>query len=72
VVSLVPLSKADVFLEKVKRSYPLYQGLSEEDLDEAAFATLPGSGAGGEFSASHSRQRANDDIVYLVGDEIGE
>lgn len=48
VVSLVPMSKTEDFLEKVKRMYPLYKGLSEEEVDEAAFATLPGSGAGGE------------------------
>jgi galactokinase len=53
-VSLIPILEAEEFLETIKRTYPLYRGLSEEDLNEAAFATLPGSGAGGEWFVSQS------------------
>ena len=48
IVSLVPVETAEQFMETIRKTYPLYRGLSEKDLDEAAFATLPGSGAGGE------------------------
>jgi galactokinase len=46
VISLVPISEAESFLNRVKKQYGPYQGLSEAKLDEAAFVTLPGSGAG--------------------------
>ena len=42
----MPVSKAQSFLEEIKRRNPPYQGLSAATIDEAAFATLPGSGAG--------------------------
>ncbi|RSH93929.1 galactokinase [Saitozyma podzolica] len=46
VISLVPISEAESFLNRVKKQYGPYQGLSDAKLDEAAFVTLPGSGAG--------------------------
>jgi galactokinase len=46
VISLVLVSKAEDFLKEVKKRYGPYQDLSEEKVLEAAFATLPGSGAG--------------------------
>ncbi|KAI0081041.1 Galactokinase [Panus rudis PR-1116 ss-1] len=44
-VSLVPESKVEEFIEKVKSRYPKYQGLEEAKLREAIFATKPGIGA---------------------------
>lgn len=46
VISLVRIEQVPTFLEKVKAGYKAYDGLSQEELDEAAFATLPGVGAG--------------------------
>lgn len=48
-MSLVPANKVDSFIKSVKEKYPGYQGLSDEKLNEAIFATRPGSGAFGEF-----------------------
>ena len=56
VVSLVPVGKAQEFLDSIKMKYPLYRGLGEDALNEAAFATLPGSGAGGELFPSALRR----------------
>ncbi|KAH8092569.1 Galactokinase [Cristinia sonorae] len=44
-VSLVPASEVTTFIQSVKERYPGYQGLSEEKLNEAIFATRPASGA---------------------------
>ncbi|THH27228.1 hypothetical protein EUX98_g6966 [Antrodiella citrinella] len=44
-VSLVPSSHVDTFIQSVKEQYPGYRGLSEEKINEAVFATRPGSGA---------------------------
>lgn len=46
VISLVPVAAVDGFLESVKAAYKPYAGLSDEELEDAAFATLPGVGAG--------------------------
>jgi len=46
-VSLVPEDKVDGFIQKVKETYPRYQNLDKQSLDEAIFATKPGSGACG-------------------------
>lgn len=48
-VSLVPSSHVTTFIQSVKGRYPGYKGLSEEKLNEAIFATRPGSGAFGEL-----------------------
>lgn len=48
VISLVQEDKAQAFLADVKAKYSKYQGLSEAQQHEAAFATLPGNGAGSE------------------------
>ena len=48
IISLVETSKANQFLDEVKSKYGPYQGLSEEKVKEAAFAT-PGCGAGSEY-----------------------
>jgi hypothetical protein len=48
-VSLVRTAEVDGFMQKVKEAYKPYQGLSEEKLKEAMFATKPGAGACGEF-----------------------
>jgi galactokinase len=46
VISLLPVEEVPRFLENVKREYAPYARLSEAELEEAAFATLPGVGAG--------------------------
>ncbi|WVF71975.1 hypothetical protein IAT40_006785 [Kwoniella sp. CBS 6097] len=46
VISLLPQSKVTSFLEEIRRSYKPYRDLSDEDYQAAAFATLPGQGAG--------------------------
>lgn len=46
VISLLPVAEVPAFLEAVKRDYKPYTALSAEELEEAAFATLPGVGAG--------------------------
>ena len=48
VISLVPVSQVTEFLTKINAAYKPFEGLSEAEVDEAAFATLPGSGAGSE------------------------
>lgn len=52
VISLVKRSESERFLRYVKREYQSFKGLSREKVDEAAFVTLPGSGAGCECFAS--------------------
>jgi galactokinase len=49
VISLVKTSEAEAFLDRVKKAYGPYQGLSKEAVEAAAFATLPGSGAGSKL-----------------------
>ncbi|TCD61100.1 galactokinase [Steccherinum ochraceum] len=44
-VSLVPASQVDSFIQAVKEAYPGYRWLGEAKLNEAIFATRPGSGA---------------------------
>ncbi|KAF9553974.1 galactokinase gal [Agrocybe pediades] len=44
-VSLVPEDKVESFIDQVKKTYPVYQGMNEQQLGEAIFATKPGSGA---------------------------
>ena len=44
-VSLVPAAIVPQFIADIKKRYSKYQGLSEEVLDQAIFATLPSSGA---------------------------
>lgn len=51
VVSLVPESISQQFLKTVKEKYSRYRGLDEAALEAAAFATVPGSGAGGQCAA---------------------
>lgn len=46
VISLLPAEKVPGFIEAVTKAYPAYEGLSKEKLDEVAFASMPGSGAG--------------------------
>ncbi|OCF32013.1 galactokinase [Kwoniella heveanensis BCC8398] len=46
VISLIPAEQADSFLAQVRTRYGGFKGLSEEQLQEAAFVTVPGSGAG--------------------------
>ncbi|WWD19422.1 galactokinase [Kwoniella shandongensis] len=46
VISLIPADRAEGFLKNVRSKYAGFKGLSEEELDEAAFVTIPGSGAG--------------------------
>ena len=36
------------FIERVRRAYPIYQGLSDEELKDVVFATQPSNGAFGE------------------------
>lgn len=45
------LNEADVpsFLDKLKKEYPPYQSLSDEQFAAAVFATKPGEGAFGEL-----------------------
>ena len=49
VISLIAVSQVTEFLDRIKKAYKPFEGLSEAELDEAAFATLPGSGAGSEL-----------------------
>ncbi|SJL09968.1 uncharacterized protein ARMOST_13350 [Armillaria ostoyae] len=44
-VSLVPEGQVAAFIQKVKDTYPPYQALEGEKLNEAIFATKPSSGA---------------------------
>lgn len=46
VISLLPVGEVEGFLAAVKRDYKPYAELSESEIEEAAFATLPGVGAG--------------------------
>ncbi|KAK8869627.1 galactokinase [Kwoniella newhampshirensis] len=50
VVSLLPVDEIPTFLKNVREKYTHYNGLTDEQFGEAAFATLPGHGAGGESS----------------------
>ena len=75
VVSLVPVESVGDFLVKVKASYPAYKGLSEDALNQAAFATAPGCGAGGEFDslpspASTDPSHAIDRRVHSVSRRV--
>lgn len=54
VISLLPVERVHEFVASVKAGFPAYASLSTEELEEAAFATLPGVGAG----------------VYPVGEEV--
>lgn len=49
VISLLPSNRASDFLREVRKMYSLYRGLSVDELDKAAFITVPGSGAGCEL-----------------------
>ncbi|OCF36635.1 galactokinase [Kwoniella heveanensis BCC8398] len=46
VISLLPQSNVPSFLEQIRTTYSPYRGLSDQEFQEAAFATLPGQGAG--------------------------
>ncbi|ORX33774.1 ribosomal protein S5 domain 2-type protein [Kockovaella imperatae] len=46
VIALLPVSQVEGFLKRIKGSYEAYKSLTEEGVEQAAFATLPGSGAG--------------------------
>lgn len=46
VISLLPADKVPAFVKSVTEQFDGYQGLSKEKLDEVAFASMPGSGAG--------------------------
>lgn len=46
VISLLPVQDVPAFLETIKKSYPPFAKLSHKELEDAAFATLPGVGAG--------------------------
>ncbi|WVF71062.1 galactokinase [Kwoniella sp. CBS 6097] len=52
VISLIPAGKANSFLKEVRNRYGAYKGLSQEQLEEAAFVTVPGSGAGSKWTPS--------------------
>ncbi|OXM76047.1 galactokinase [Cryptococcus neoformans Bt63] len=52
VISLLPADRASDFLRKVRKMYGLYRGLSVDELDKAAFISVPGSGAGCELIAA--------------------
>ena len=47
-VSLVPETVVPEFIAALRKEYPLYSGLSDEQFGEAVFATPPSSGAFGE------------------------
>jgi len=49
-VSLVCESEVEGFKKRLKEGYPKYRGLTEEELNEAVFATKPSSGAFGRYS----------------------
>ncbi|ORY28308.1 putative galactokinase [Naematelia encephala] len=46
VISLVKIQEQEKFLKAIKSNYGAYKGLSDVKLNQAAFATLPGNGAG--------------------------
>ncbi|KAL1411058.1 galactokinase [Vanrija albida] len=46
VISLLPVQDVPAFLDTIKKSYPPFANLSPKELEDAAFATLPGVGAG--------------------------
>lgn len=46
VISLLPADQVPDFVARVTKEYPAYEGLGKEKLDEVAFASMPGSGAG--------------------------
>lgn len=48
VISLVPVSSLDEFMSSIKGKFSAYEGLSDEAMGKAVFATAPGCGAGGE------------------------
>lgn len=47
-VSLVAEAEVPSFIEKVRRAYPIYQNISDEELTDVVFATQPSNGAFGE------------------------
>ena len=53
-VSLVRSTDVTTFIQSVREKYPGYRGLSEDKLNEAIFATRPGSGAFGEYDLFES------------------
>lgn len=57
-VSLVPAEIVPKFIANVSKRYSKYQGLPQEQLDQAIFATLPSSGACGEFAL------LNHDLIF--------
>ena len=72
-IALVNVSEVPGFLERIKESYEPYKSLSEEKLQENAFATLPGSGAGSESWSNYDRtlDRSFADLpVYHVDGKI--
>ena len=46
-ISLVKVEEADAFLQRVKEAYGPYQGMSKAEVEQNAFITRPGTGAGG-------------------------
>ena len=49
-VSLVAEHAVPAFIARLRREYPAYQSLSDEQLKDVVFATQPSNGAFGEFS----------------------
>ena len=48
-VSLVNEADIPAFIDKLRKEYPPYQSLSDEQFSAAVFATRPGEGAFGEL-----------------------
>ncbi|WRT67327.1 uncharacterized protein IL334_004297 [Kwoniella shivajii] len=46
VISLIPIQQVDTFLQEIRNSYQPYKDISDDEFAKAAFATLPGQGAG--------------------------
>ena len=67
VISLVKKSEVPSFLEKI-RAFSAYQGLSDKAMEDVAFATLPGSGAGSKYSFLSSGLELTS--VYVVDGDI--
>ena len=59
---MVKVSEVQGFLERIRASYGPYQGLSDEAVDAAAFATLPGSGAGSESHPHYTNDESEANI----------
>lgn len=65
-MSLVAEDEVPSFIEKVRKEYTAYQGLSDEELGEVIFATQPSNGAFGECWPFGQRGRRADCAMQFL------